>query len=155
VPELGGTLVIVPCGLAKIWDKRLDAGPTPARDAYIGAPFVVNREYAERFGDRWVVLSAKYGFIGPDVVVPGPYNVTFKQRSTNPVTVDVLRGQVAELGLDRYDVLALGGAEYRQAVTAAFTGTTMSVRFPFAGMSLGVAMGAAKRAIRSGAPLGP
>ena len=63
-------------------------------------------------------------------MVPGPYNVTFKQRSTNPVTVDVLRGQVAELGLDRYDVLALGGAEYRQAITAAFTGTTTSMRFP-------------------------
>lgn len=88
-------------------------------------------------------------------MVPGPYNVTFKRRSTNPVTVDVLRGQVAELGLDRYDVIALGGAEYRQAVTGAFTGAVATVRFPFAGKSLGVAMGAAKRAIRSGAPLGP
>lgn len=28
----------------------------------------------------------------------------------------VSRGQVAELGLDQYDVIALGGAEYRQAV---------------------------------------
>jgi hypothetical protein len=114
---------------------------------------VVNREYAERFGDRWVVLSAKYGFIDPDFVVPGPYNVTFKLRSTSPVTVGVLRGQVAELGLDRYDVIAPRRSGVRQAVTAAFTGTTATVRFPFAGQSLGVAIGATKRAIRSGAPL--
>lgn len=56
----------------------------------------------------------------------------------------VSRGQVAELGLDQYDVIALGGAEYRQAVTAAFTGTTVTVRFPFAGKSLSMAMAAAK-----------
>ncbi len=50
------TLVIVPCGRAKVWDKHPDAGPTQARAAYVGAPFVVNREYAETFGSAWVVL---------------------------------------------------------------------------------------------------
>lgn len=54
-------LVIVPCGKRKIWDKHPDQGPTRADDAYIGTPFTLNRTYAERFGDRWVVLSAKYG----------------------------------------------------------------------------------------------
>lgn len=52
------TLVVVPCGKRKIWDKYPSAGPTKAEDVYIGAPFKVNREYAEKYGSRWVVLSA-------------------------------------------------------------------------------------------------
>jgi hypothetical protein len=67
----GGLLVIVPCGLLKIWDKFPEAGPTAAADAYIGPPFKVNRRYAERAGGDWVVLSAKYGFLRPTDVVPG------------------------------------------------------------------------------------
>jgi hypothetical protein len=55
------SMVIVPCGKRKIWDKHPDQGPTHAAEAYTGAPLRLNRRYAERFGDRWVVLSAKYG----------------------------------------------------------------------------------------------
>jgi len=88
-------LVVVPCGQQKIWQKKPEAGPTAAQDAYTGTPFIVNRRYAERFGDRWVILSAKYGLIAPDVMLPGPYEVTFKQRSTHPVTLDTLRAQAA------------------------------------------------------------
>ena len=40
-------LVIVPCGRSKIWSKHPNAGPTPAADAYTGAPNTVNRQYAE------------------------------------------------------------------------------------------------------------
>ena len=59
-------LVIAPCSQGKVWDKSPDHGPTPARDAYTGSPFKVNRQYAEHFGAEWIILSAKYGFIGPD-----------------------------------------------------------------------------------------
>src|SRR3954451_7073086 len=103
------TLVIVPCGQAKVWDDDPDRGPTPARGAYTGAPFKVNRDYAERLGDRWVIPSAKYGFIAPDFPIPGPYNVTFKKRATNPVEVATLREQIRERGLDEFPrVVGLG-----------------------------------------------
>ena len=73
-------LVIVPCGRAKIWDKHPDAGPTAAADAYTGAPFTVNRHYAEQAGGDWVILSAKYGFLRPTDLIPGTYETTFKRR---------------------------------------------------------------------------
>ncbi|WP_390622104.1 DUF6884 domain-containing protein [Roseiconus lacunae] len=60
-----GILVIVPCGSSKVWSNDPSAGPTIAKDAYIGSPFKVNRKYAEHIGNRWVILSAKYGFIEP------------------------------------------------------------------------------------------
>lgn len=140
-------LVIVPCGIAKIWDKHPDAGPTAAAQAYIGPPFVVNRAYAERSGGDWVVLSAKYGFLCPGDIVPGPYNTTFKRKSTNPIGVSALREQVPKMGLDRYaEVVGLGGLEYREAIAAAFEGAPVSLAFPFAGLPIGKAMGATKRA---------
>jgi hypothetical protein len=148
-----GTLVIVPCGKSKIWDREPNAGPTAARAVYTGAPFKVNREYAETFGNAWMILSAKYGFLSPEDVVPGSYEVTFKRRSTGPVSVDTLRGQVRSRRLDRFArVLALGGRDYRAPIESAFAGTNVRVEFPFAGMTLGVSLGAVKRAVRSGQP---
>jgi hypothetical protein len=119
-----------------------------AADAYIGAPFTVNRRYAERPGGEWVVLSAKHGFLRPTDVVPGPYNTTFKRRSTNPIGVAALREQVEQMGLDRYgEVIGLGGCqEYRDAIEAAFEDTRPQLSSPFAGLPIGKAMGATKRA---------
>jgi len=148
-----GLLVIVPCGQGKIWDKDPHRGPTAARDAYIGAPFKVNKEYAERFSERWIILSAKYGFIAPDFMIPGPYDVTFKKPSTNPVSVSTLRGQIQAQGLDRFEtVIGLGGVEYRRVLEEAFTSLPVDLRFPFAGLPIGKAMQATKRAIELGDP---
>ena len=149
-PRSTATLVVVPCGKAKIWDKHPDAGPTIAREVYVGAPFKVNRGYAERFGDRWVILSAKYGFLAPDETIDGPYNVTFKDRRTEPVSTATLYRQVIEAHLnDFHMVLALGGKDYQSVIEGAFE--PKRVIFPFAGLQLGYALGAAKRAIADGA----
>jgi len=141
------TLVIVPCGARKIWDVQPHRGPTAARDAYIGTPFKVNRGFAEVVGDRWVILSAKYGFIEPDFVITGPYNVTFNRKASRPVTVEYLRQQISELGLDQCKcVVVLGGQAYREIVEAAFRGLGVQLCFPFAGLPLGKALQATKQA---------
>lgn len=141
-------LVIVPCGRSKVWSKHPDAGPTPAVKAYTGAPFTVNREYGEASGGDWVILSAKYGFLRPTDIIPGPYEVTFKVPATEPISVEALRSQIREMGLDRYtDVVGLGGKEYLAAIEAAFRGTAGTLQFPFSGLPIGKAMGATKRAI--------
>jgi hypothetical protein len=142
-----GLLVIVACGKRKIWDKYPEAGPTAAPEAYIGSPFKVNRSYAERAGGDWMILSAKYGFLLPTDIVPGPYNTTFKVRSTNPIGFAALREQVEQMGLDCYDdVVGLGGKEYRAAIEAAFQGKQPRLSFPFARLPMGEAMSATKRA---------
>jgi hypothetical protein len=38
----------------------------------MGTPFRLNREYAERFGEAWFVLSAKYGLIAPNFCTSEP-----------------------------------------------------------------------------------
>jgi hypothetical protein len=144
-------LVIVPCGSAKVWDREPDAGPTDAYYAYTGPPFKLNRAYAERFADRWVILSAKYGFIRPNFMIPEPYDTTFKRASTNPVHLDTLRQQVRDLRLDECRIaVGLGGKEYRRAVELAFDDTDVLTVFPFTGLPIGKMMHAIKHALEVG-----
>ncbi len=102
------SLVVVPCGKSKIWDRKPAHGPVAAAEAYTGMPFRLNWQYAERFGDAWVVLSAKYGFIAHEFIIPGPYEVSFKYPATDPIAFDRLRQQLQQL--DRFPVIVgLGG----------------------------------------------
>jgi hypothetical protein len=113
----------------------------------------VNRAHAKEFGDAWVILSAKYGFLSPADLIPGDYNVTFKRRSTHPISTNDLRQQVASQHLASFArVIALGGRDYRSRIEDAFAGSTVDLVFPFSGMTLGVSLGAAKRAVASGVP---
>jgi hypothetical protein len=126
-------LIIVPCGKAKIWGKHPNAGPVAVREAYIGTPFKVNRTYAENLTNRWLVLSAKYGFVEPDFMLGGPYEVTFKDNSTDPISLDALRQQAIEKKLsDAQTVIGLGGKEYRAVLRSIFP----TIDFPFEGLSL-------------------
>lgn len=134
-------LVIVPCGTAKIWKRNSLAGPTAARDAYTGAPFKVNREFAEKHADAWVILSAKYGFMDPTFVIPEPYEVTFKNAATRPIDYVTLKYQVRDKRLSEFErVIGLGGKDYRAAIESAFRDENVRLEFPTAGLKIGEAM---------------
>jgi hypothetical protein len=115
-------LCVVPCGKRKIWDIDQGAGPTRARDAYIG-PFVRKCiAYAEKFyPDSWCILSAKHGFLWPDDVVPGPYEVSFLEPKTKPIGTEELAIQIKQKGLRGFDpVVVLGGRKYADVVEGCF-----------------------------------
>jgi len=115
-------LCVVPCGSKKIWDKKTDAGPQKARNVYIG-PFASKcKKYTEKFyPSSWVIISAKYGFLFPDDIVSGPYNVSFNDKSTNPITVEDLKSQAKEKKLYDYEkIVILGGKNYVQIVKNIF-----------------------------------
>ena len=143
-------LVIVPCGSAKVWDRYPDAGPVMAKDAYVGSPFKVNRKYAEAIGDRWVILSAKYGFIKPDFTIREPYEVTFNRKNSGPITDEALKKQMRAMRLSQYsEVIGLGGAEYRKRIERVFEDTAVNLNFPFAGLAIGKAMQAMNQEIKT------
>lgn len=134
-------LMIVPCGKSKIWDRCPDQGPTPARDVYTSGLFKINRDFAEQYSDHWVILSAKYGFISPSFIIPGPYEVSFKKLKTNPISLKVIHRQVQEQKLHEFNrIISLGGSAYRNAVEAAFVGFKARLEFPTAGLTLGHSM---------------
>lgn len=115
-------LCIIPCGRSKIWDERPNAGPTQARFVYTGSFATKCREYAEKFyPTSWCILSAKYGFLFPNDIIPGPYDVSFNDKSTNPLSVSDLAIQVIERRLDRFEkIVVLGGRNYRIMIRGAF-----------------------------------
>jgi hypothetical protein len=148
-----GLLVIIPYGAGKVWDNSPNNGPCLAKDAYTGSPFKVNRKYAEKFAERWVILSAKYGYIDPDFIIPGDYNVTFKDLRTEPVSLGVLKEQVSSMGLDQFSrIIGLGGIEYRNRIKASYSTFNIQIQFPFAdrGLGIGQQMSLIKKTTESG-----
>lgn len=141
-------LIIIPCGRRKIWGVSPDAGPTRAALAYTGAPFKMNRRYAESFSSRWMILSAHYGLIEPDFMIPAPYDTTFNRSSSHPIAVERVTEQVGEQGLFLFGAVeGLGGKHYRRVLTEAFRPYGIRVEFPFAGLTVGRAMRAIKQAL--------
>jgi len=127
-------------------------GAVRARDAYTGPLTRMAIRYAERFHrGSWVILSAKYGFLSPDNIVPEPYNVTFKLKHTNPIGIEELIRQAQEKGLYRYDVVVLGGKDYVEIVKKVFK--NKRVINPLEGLSYGRKIKRLKEALLSERPL--
>ena len=143
------TLVIVPCGKSKIWKKHPNKGPTQARLVYTGVPFILNRKYAEHFGNDWIILSSKYGFIKPDFIIPENYDVTFNNTATNPINIMELKEQAKKYS-DYECVIALGGRTYSNIVYTIFTEN--HVISPTIGLPIGKAMNKMKTAIETNTP---
>lgn len=148
------TLCIVPCGNRKIWDKNPKSGPTKAEYVYIGSFAKKCREYAMRFyPSSWCILSAKYGFLFPDELVTGPYNVSFNDRKTNPITTKELFAQVKEKELDNYErIVILGGKNYVEMANEVFS--SKEIFSPLSDCKgIGYMMGKLNGSIKRGVPL--
>ena len=147
------TLAIVQCGASKIWKQEPRAGFVPAKDAYVSGYFQKNRAYAERFADRWLILSAKYGFWDPDGPIEN-YNVSFLIPASKPISMAKLQRQVKAKRLSRYrHVVVLGGALYADKVQEAFRSTKCRIHRPFNGLKgIGYIQQRVTRALRQGKP---
>ncbi|HIH69528.1 DUF6884 domain-containing protein [Methermicoccus shengliensis] len=142
-------LCVVPCGSLKIWSRYPDAGATMARDVYIGSFARTCIEYAEKFyPDSYVILSAKYGFLFPDEIIPENYNVTFNDPKTNPISVEELRKQAEQKGLMRYDeIVVVAGSNYINIVKKVFA--EKKIITPLKGLGgMGPMISAMKKAIK-------
>jgi hypothetical protein len=94
-------------------------------------------------------LSAKYGFLWPTDVIEN-YDVSFKKKSTNPISIDDLIVQARAKGLYSYDlIVSLGGRTYTDAVRRTFSG--VDLKTPLSGFKgIGFMMHAMKVAIDEG-----
>ena len=142
-------LVVVPSGRRKIWEMNPNARPTLAKNVYTGPPFKVNREYAEIFSDKWVILSPKYGFIEPDFIISEDYNVRFNDPKTNPILLSTLREQVKDRFSEYPCIVALGGSTYANLVVETFKSTDQKVLTPSTGIMIARAV---RDAIRENKP---
>lgn len=103
----------------KIWDVQPDAGPVRAEVAYLSPFHQACERYAKSFFDEWVILSAKHGFLRPNDIVSGNYDVTFGTGHPEIMTAEELRHQFCEKGFsDIEELVMLGGKKYRSVLNA-------------------------------------
>ena len=130
------TVVIVPCGKSKVWDRQPRRGTTPASSVYTGALHKVAQRYARRHADKWYILSAKYGIIRPDFLIPETYDVTF--NTGDGVSVATLRRQVRAERIHRASkVIVVGGTVYCSVVEQALSKWRVIPECPFRGLPIG------------------
>lgn len=152
----GKRLVIVSCGSRKIWDVEPRTGPTRAKDAYVGLYFKANRDYAEKFGDSWAILSAKYGLVSPDFTIPANYNQKLSLRGSFPSSLSIRR-QALTQGFHRFaEIVVLGGRDYVALVVEAYAGMGIPISAPLSTRSgIGLMYRDVLGATSSGRPLPP
>lgn len=100
-----------------------------AQEAYLGTEIRAWRSTPEAATERWVILSAKYGFLEPDHPI-ADYDVTFGRPSSGPISLESLRAQVLYqrrwkdgCRLRDFDlVIVHGTADYWKACKFAFKG---------------------------------
>ncbi|KGL41097.1 hypothetical protein BMT55_10075 [Listeria newyorkensis] len=148
-------MIIIPSGKPKIWDKQEDAGPVTASQAYTGNFHRLCRTYAEKFDGDYLVLSPKYGFLTPDSVVLGTYDVRFTARGVTKDTISLeeLKQQWQALGIEQETMVMLGGKKF-EPLLAAITDGKQQFSFPLHGTrGIGDMQKRLRTAINTGEPL--
>ncbi|MBS2968789.1 hypothetical protein J9317_08470 [Metabacillus sp. KIGAM252] len=114
-------LCIIPCGKRKIWDKQPGLGPVPAQSAYTGIFHKLCQTYARTFFTSWVILSAKHGFLKPEELVPGNYDLAFQMKHPDMISIRELQKQLDEKELNDADqIVMLGGKKFDQILCKVF-----------------------------------
>lgn len=126
------TLFVVACTRSKIWEIDSNASDyVPARFAYCGEQFTNFLKWAkkndlEARGFKWIILSAKYGYIEPWHPISN-YDVTFNDEKTGPVSDETLYRQVmfqkrwSTYPLKNFKtIICLGSNTYQEKVRKSF-----------------------------------
>lgn len=113
-------LLIVSCGSKKIYDDNPSAKEIPFKDVYTGTYTKKLIEYATHTHYDFVILSAKYGFVFPDELCPGDYDVKFKPNEPESKIIK-LQKQARVKGLFKYNpIISLAGKTYSNIIKRVF-----------------------------------
>ncbi|AIS60382.1 DUF6884 domain-containing protein [Listeria ivanovii] len=149
-------LIIIASGKPKIWDKFPSIGPVKASEAYTGTFHRLSKAYAEKFAVNYLILSPKYGFLRPDDMVEGTYDVRFTMKGVGPNTIqlEVLRRMWQEQQINPTEQVPMLGGEKFKGLLSAITDNKQAFEFPLTGSSgIGVMQQKLKQAVERGIPL--
>ena len=128
----GRSIVLVSC----VKSKR--SSSSPAKDLYVSTLFRAQRAFAERFANKWFILSAKYGLLEPDRVVD-TYEETLKGASAERKRAwshDVFASLEKQTTPD--DVITItAGEDYCKYLAPLLEKRGNEVRRPVKGLSMG------------------
>jgi hypothetical protein len=126
-------ICIIPCGAKKIWNTKPEIGSTVAEKVYIGAFHNACQKYTRKYFDKWVILSAKHGFLMPKDIVPCNYDVSFNHKGKEVIDIEELKKQMTDIGIDQIkDVVVLGGKKYVKVVEQLYD-ASYKLSYPLSG----------------------
>lgn len=124
--------------VACVGEKREHAAP--AQDLYQSPWFRKARAYAERYADRWYILSALYGLIAPNEIRE-PYDVTLNTMKAPErlAWAERVWPQVLAAAPNpwRNRIVLLAGEKYRQHLQEWLRIAGYDVEVPMAGLGIG------------------
>lgn len=142
--------ILIGCG------KRKAATAQPAADLYTGSLFRKRRAYAEKFGQRWFVLSARHGLVPPNVIIK-PYDLTLSQlcqldRMAWAVGVvqSLLSEMTGDFVSDSFSIELHAGEDYSEPLRQLLPAVGIQYDWPVRGMSQGDQMRWYTQAIERG-----
>jgi hypothetical protein len=130
--------LVVTALVACVGKKRTQA--TPAQELYLSPWFRKARAYAERYAERWCILSALYGLVAPDEIT-APYNVTLTTMKMADRLAWAERVWPALLAAapdpQRERIVVLAGDKYRQHLQEWLRIVGYDVEVPMLGLGIG------------------
>ena len=118
------------------------ASPSPARDLYTSSWFIKARAYADKTGQPWFVLSAKYGLVHPDDVI-APYDLTLNKMpvAARRVWARNVFAQLIPHLEDAGSVTVLAGRRYREFLEPKLRSRGLDVAVPMERLRIGEQLG--------------
>lgn len=126
------TIVLVACVKTKSNHAQ------PASKLYISPLFKKTSKYAQQIGDRWYILSAKYGLLDPNEVIE-PYEKTLKnmriaaKRSWAKDVIEKLKNVVSPGD----EIVFLAGNDYREYLVETLQDLGCKISIPMEGLTFG------------------
>jgi hypothetical protein len=113
-----------------------------ARDLYISDLFRKARQYAERSGCPWYILSAEHGLVSPDQVI-SPYDRTLNTMALGErrAWADCVARRLAEVVPNLSRVVFLAGKRYREFLKPHLEERGVTTSVPMEGLQIGKQLG--------------
>jgi len=112
--------------------------PTNAGNLYTSPWFIMARSLVEKTGQPWFILSAKYGLVSPETVIP-PYEKTLNTMgiADRRTWAAMVRKQMDEILPDAGEVVILAGVKYRENLMTHLQARFPKVSVPMEGLQIG------------------
>ena len=142
--EFGSELHLVSCVSAKRSTRA------KAKDLYVSPLFVKARAYVEKMGQPWFILSAQFGLVDPETVIP-PYELTLNAMgvAARRAWASKVLGQLEPLLVDVQSLVFLAGQRYREHLAPALRERAIAVTVPMEGLRIGEQLSWLDRQLRS------
>lgn len=118
--------------------KTKSTTPELAEYLYISPWFRMARQYAKRNADRWFILSAEHGLLGPNTFVD-PYETTLNRMMIGDRErwAAKVERQMDDLDVRGDVAVVLAGVRYRELLTNRLANRFETIQIPMHGLQMG------------------